>query len=160
MKRMIAAVLCASFAAGCGTTATISRKNGQQDEATIIRSTSTSLMVDTGAGERAISKDEIVDIDHPGNVHAIIGGLLLAYGILNISVGAGQCDSRGAAFCTGVFTPAAVGLGMSIWGLTVWSKSTAAAHGPVTRGPELSFAPTVVRVGERSGGGGALLLRF
>ena len=58
MKRMIAAVLCASFGAGCATTATITRKSGQQDEATIVRGTSSSVMVDTGAGERPIPREE------------------------------------------------------------------------------------------------------
>jgi hypothetical protein len=160
MKRLIAAVLCASFAAGCSTTATITRKGGQVDEAIIARSTSSSVMVETGAGERPIPRDEITDIDHPGNVHAVIGSLLLAYGILNISVGASQCDRRGAAFCTGVFTPAAVGLGMTIWGHTVWSRSNGAGRPSGPRGPELSLAPAILRVGDRTGGGGALLLRY
>jgi hypothetical protein len=157
MKRLIAVVLCASL--GCATTATITRKNGQHDEATIVRGTTSSVMVDTGAGERPIPREEITDIDHPGNVHATVGALLLAYGILNISVGASQCDRRGAAFCTGVFTPAALGLGMGIWGLTVWSKSTKAARETGPRGPELSLAP-LLRVGDQPGGGGQLTLRY
>jgi hypothetical protein len=160
MKRLLAAVLCASFGTGCVTTATITRKGGQTEEATIVRGTSSSVMVETGAGERAIPRDEITDIDHPGNVAAVIGALLLGYGVLNISVGASQCDRRGAAFCTGVFTPAAVGLGMSIWGLSVWTRSTGAVRNTGSRGPELSLAPLILRSGDHAGGGGTVTLRY
>jgi hypothetical protein len=159
MKRPIAVILCASLLAGCGTTATIYRKNGQQDEATILRGNSTNVVVDTGAGERAIPREDITDIDHPGNVHATIGAFLLAYGILNIAVGTSQCQSKGAAFCTGVFLPATVGLGMSIWGLTIWTKSSNAARNTGPRGPELSLAP-LLGLGEQKAGGGTLTLHY
>lgn len=158
MKRAVAAALCLSLGAGCATTATISRRNGGRDEAALVGGTSTSIMVDTGAGQRSISREDIVDIDHPGNVHAVVGALLLAYGILNISVGAPQCEARGGAFCAGVFTPAAVGLGMGIWGLSVWGKSTSAAR-KTTRAPELSLAP-MFRAGHQTAGGGSLILRY
>jgi hypothetical protein len=159
VKRPIASILCASLFAGCGTTATIYRKSGQQDEATILRGSSSSVMVDTGAGERPIPREDITDIDHPGNVHATIGAVLLAYGILNIAVGSSQCQSKGAAFCTGVFLPATLGLGMSIWGLTIWSRSSTAARSTGARGPELSLAP-LLGTGVQKAGGGALTLRY
>jgi hypothetical protein len=160
MPRRLAAALAAALAGGCSTTATIHGRNGLPDEATIVRGTSTSVMVDNGAGERAIPRSQIADIDHPGNVHAVVGAALLAYGILNISVGVPRCEEKGPAFCTGVFTPAAVGLGMSIWGLAVWSKSNRAARENAGTGPELSLAPQLLVAGPRRYGGGALTLRY
>jgi RNase P/RNase MRP subunit p29 len=157
MKRLIAAALCTSL--GCGTAATITRKN-RTDEGRIVRSTSTSVIIDNGAGERSIPREEITDIDHPGNAVAVVGAVLLGYGILNIAVAASHCEEKGGAFCTGVFIPAAAGLGMSIWGLTVWSRSTRAVREPGPRGPELSLAPLVVRSGQSAGGGGSLTLRY
>ena len=157
MKRLYAAVLCTSL--GCGTSAIITRKNGT-DEGRIVRSTSTSVIVDTGAGERSIPRDQITDVDHPGNVVAVIGAVLLGYGLLNIAVGASHCEEKGGAFCTGVFAPAVVGLGMGIWGVSVWGRSTRAVREPGPRGPELSLAPLVVRSGQSTGGGGALTLRY
>jgi hypothetical protein len=128
-KKLIATMLI--MLSGCSTTATISRANGRELEGKIVGSNSSSILVETeGDSTLRVSRDEITDIDHPGNAAAVVGGFLGAYGALNIAVGAGGCDTGGAAYCTGVFLPAALGASMLIWGLTTWSNSTGAAARP------------------------------
>lgn len=122
---------------GCSTTAKISRINGGTIEAKIRRSTPGAVVVQTDKGsEASISRSDISDIDHPGNVAAVIGGLLSTYGAVNIAAGAPRCAEGGGAYCTGVFLPAAVGVPMLIWGLATWigSTSAAAASSPSSSG--------------------------
>jgi len=126
-------LLAAILLCGCSTTATISRINGRQVEAKIQRSTPGAVVVQTDAGkEVSISRSDISDIDHPGNVAAVIGGLVSAYGALNIAVGAPRCGEGGGAYCTGVFLPAAIGVPMLIWGLSTWVGSTSAVSSPAS----------------------------
>jgi hypothetical protein len=54
---------------------------------------------------------------------------VLAYGALNIAVGLPKCNDQvdnKAAYCTGVFLPAAIGAGLLIWGLIVHHDQTSA----------------------------------
>jgi len=129
MSTKITATLLASILiCGCSTTATISRVNGRTVEAKIRRSTPGSVVVETDGGkEVSISRSDISDIDHPGNVAAVFGSLLSAYGAVNIAAGASNCSQGGGAYCTGVFLPAAIGVPMLIWGLSTWAGSTGAA---------------------------------
>jgi len=90
----------ATFGA-CSTTATITRRSDPPLEAKIVRGTPVSVIVVDGDSDRAIARDEIVDIDHPGNVSAVAGGLLSAYGLFNIAVGAPLCDEKGGAVLRG-----------------------------------------------------------
>ena len=161
MHAKLAAIICAAGTAACSTTATIHRRSGVEEEASVVGSTRTVLVVKSGERERQIPYHDVVDIDHPGNVHALVGTLLLAYGVLNIAVGSPRCEKEGAAFCVGVFLPATVGAGMAIWGFTVWSSSrSAAAVREPSRGPELSLAPWVLRTDQGYQGGGAFRLRY
>jgi hypothetical protein len=161
MNAKVVAIVCAAGTAACSTTASIRRSNGLEDEATIVGRTRTMLVIKNGEHERQIPYHEVEDIDHPGNVHAVVGTLLLAYGVLNIAVGAPHCKERGPGFCVGVFVPAAVGAGMTGWGLTVWSRSrSAAAEGEPSRNPELSLAPWMLRTDQGYQGGGALRLSY
>ncbi|MCP3138193.1 hypothetical protein [Pyxidicoccus xibeiensis] len=115
---------------GCSTTATISRVDGSSIDAKIARSDSNSLFVKTGGGaEAVIPRAQVADIDHPGNGTAVFGGLLSAYGALNIVAGMETCGEQGGAYCVGTFLPAAIGVPMLIWGLTTWASSTSAAEG-------------------------------
>lgn len=119
----------AAFATGCGSTAVISKRGASAPiEATIKRSTSDMIYVETAGTEIGISRDEITDIDHPGNVAATIGGVLTGYGLVNIATGVPQCEREGAAFCTGVFLPATIGGSLLAYGLSVWLGSTSAAE--------------------------------
>lgn len=130
-KKLIAALL--TLLCGCSTTATLSRTTGKPIEGRINRSDAQYLYVELEEGEEgAIPRASVNDIDHPGNATAVLGGLLGAYGVLNIAAGAETCgESEGAvgvAFCTGMVLPAAFGAGMLIWGLTTWGRSTSAAE--------------------------------
>ena len=97
-----------------------------------------------GGVEVGVPLDEIEDIDHPGNVLAIVGAAIAVYGAFNIWVGLPYCDSV-AAYCVGVFLPAALGAGMSAWGGGVYARSHAAAKSPVRVGRRASlvFLPSV-----------------
>jgi hypothetical protein len=128
LKKITVMLLASTLICGCSTTATISRVNGKTIDAKIRRSTPGAVVVETnGGGEVSLSRSDISDIDHPGNVAAVLGGLLSAYGAVNIASGASGCAEGGGAYCTGVFLPAAVGVPILIWGLTTWVGSTSAA---------------------------------
>lgn len=119
----------AAFVTGCGTTAIISKKDGTLVEGTIRASDREQIYLDTPEGG-GISRQSIHDIDHPGNVAATIGGILTAYGVANIAVGAPQyCTGYQAsgAGCTGVFLPATIGGSLLAYGLLTWSSSVRAA---------------------------------
>ena len=84
---------------GCGNTATITRSNGPSFEARIVGSDRDRIYVE---GARAgIPREEIIDIDHPGNGAAVAGGILSAYGVLNIAVGASDCGIEGLGLLHG-----------------------------------------------------------
>ena len=116
---------------GCSTTSTISRIHEGPIEGEIAGGSPDSIFVtrDSG-GECEIKRDEISSIDYPGNVHRNAGIAVLAYGVANIAVGLPKCSERTedkTAFCSGVFLPAALGLGLIAWGLVVEHGQTSAA---------------------------------
>lgn len=163
-KSLRAASLCLAFVllAGCGSSATITLQDGRLVEGQIIASDRNSLYLDTGEAELTVPRSRIVDVDHPGNGAAITGLILAAYGALNIAVGFSQCDKQGGAFCVGVFTPAALGLGLTGYGFSVWGASRNAMHRDV-RGLELSRAfvsPTFVYSNGNKAPGLALISTF
>lgn len=118
----------AAFGTGCGSTATIGRVNAPDLEAEIQSSDSESINVKTANTTFSVSRQTITSIDHPGNVAATIGAVVTGYGIANIALGASDCDRGGAAYCTGVFLPAAIGLPVMAYGLYNWLSSTRAAN--------------------------------
>jgi hypothetical protein len=134
---------------GCSTTATISRRNDVPIEAEIAGGSRQSIFIVDDTGRRyEVPRETITDVDYPGNVHAGIGGGILGYGIVNIALGVSECDSLGAAYCAGVFTPAIVGALLLAWGLVVYddaqssfldtshpSKEGKWGHAPVARRP-------------------------
>jgi hypothetical protein len=115
---------------GCSTTATITLSSGDQFEAKILGSEQDKLIVKTAEGaEVPIARSEITDIDHPGNAAAAVGGVLSAYGALNIAAGIPKCSEELGASCPFIFVPAAAGASMLIWGLVTWAESSHAAAG-------------------------------
>jgi hypothetical protein len=133
-------------------------------EAKILRSNHDSLFIETsGGGEMVVPRSEVTDIDHPGNVVAVVGGAIGGYGLLNIAVGLSHCDTMGAAYCTGVFTPAAVGIPMLIYGLVVWNDSKDAAAGKAMSASAdlpLMIAPMAAQEGDKQYTGAALVGSF
>lgn len=120
--------LVATGSMACSTTATIYRSNGMMMEGSIEGGSPSSITVTPNYGApQEVPRSDITEIDHPGNVHALVGGIVLAYGVANIAVGMEECERQGGAFCVGVFTPAVIGTGMLIWGLATWIGSNSAA---------------------------------
>jgi hypothetical protein len=127
-KKITVTLLASILICGCSTSASISRIDGRDIQGKIQRSTSDAVVVATRGGtEVSVPRSEITDIDHPGNAIAVLGGLVGAYGALNIAVGAPTCSDTSAAYCVGVALPAAAGAAMLIWGLSTWLGSTDAA---------------------------------
>lgn len=146
---------------GCGTRAKISRVSSLPVEGKIVRSDANSIYVATHEGETPIPRSEVTKIDHPGNVAATIGVILSAYGVLNIMTGLPQCEEQGGAFCTGVFLPAAVGVGLMASGFSRWRRSRNAAAGPPA-GPGVSvgIAPVATRSENGTFGGAVIMGSF
>lgn len=119
----------AMLSTGCGSTAIIARRDGLQSEGKITGSNKNNVYVEgENGGVRGISRANIEDIDHPGNVAAGIGAAVTAYGIANIAVGAPQyCDGQAYLSCAGVFLPAAIGGALIAYGGAVWQRSVEAA---------------------------------
>jgi hypothetical protein len=147
---------------GCSTTSTIARVNGPPIEGDIVGGSRETIFVRSDDDrEFEIPREEISSVDYPGNVHANVGAGVLAYGVLNIAVGLPKCneqtDSK-AAYCTGVFLPAAIGAGMIIWGLLVHHGQTSAfddtsreslLQKPPPRVPQTSARPLPAATDER-----------
>lgn len=119
----------APFVTGCGSTAIITRSGlDRPTEAEIVRSDHEMMYVRGRSGDEfGIEHRDVVYIDHPGNVAAIIGGVVTAYGVANIHTGVpkyceGYQDDNGAG-CVGVFLPAAIGGAVMIYGVAVWARS-------------------------------------
>jgi len=117
---------------GCSTTSTIMRIHEGPIEGDIVGSSAESIFVARDSGDECeIKRDDISSIDYPGNVHRNVGIAVGAYGALNIALGLPKCEERTgddkAAFCTGVFLPAALGIGLMAWGLLVQHGQTSAA---------------------------------
>jgi hypothetical protein len=158
----------------CGT-ATISYRGGSKVEGTIVGSSRNFIEVkqESGGRVKSIARDDIADIDHPGNVLALAGSLLLAFGVVTLAAwGLGDCENRALGGCAGLYTPPAVGAGLVIWGTVVWMRSSMAADGSTTGpsrpvearlwpGRSLHLLPLVARQdGDRRLLGGALALSF
>jgi hypothetical protein len=125
--------------AGCSTTSTIARIHEGPIEGDIVGGSPDSIFVARDAGgECEIKRDDVSSIDYPGNVHRNAGVAVLVYGGLNIAVGVPKCSEQTenkAAFCTGVFIPAAIGLGLIAWGLVVEHGQTSAVADTSRRAP-------------------------
>jgi hypothetical protein len=130
---------------GCSTTATITHDRGPPMETRIAGGTPASILVYSEGRTYSLPRHEVRDIDHPGNVHVLVGGMLAAYGIFNVAIGFEDCergtgfgsDAEHGGYCVGLFSPLVVGAGMVLWGLVTYVSSTAAvgdtshAEGPL-----------------------------
>jgi hypothetical protein len=118
--------------ASCGTNALI-RDAQYVHDVPIMRSTPTEIIVRTNEGERAIPRAEIRDIDHPGNVLALVGLPIFALGVANL-LGAWSCadgDGETNDWCVGRgagFLTASIGGVMTVFGVTVYGRSVSRAH--------------------------------
>ena len=123
--------------AACGNTATLSHRGGLVHEGKITAGSPDSIVFESDAGlSYASPRAEVHEIDHPGNVAATLGGIVLGHGLLSIGVAMDECrnderftdEGEQAGFCTGIFAPAVVGLGLLVYGVFTYSRSKAAAE--------------------------------
>jgi len=129
--RLGAPWLAGAALSACTTTATISRSDGYQVEGWIRGGSGDAIVVEPRVGRRqVIPRNDVTDIDHPGNVHIVVGGVLLGFGASVIASGVDDCVNRndGGTGCFFMVTPAILGASMVVWGLATWlgSKDSAA----------------------------------
>jgi hypothetical protein len=129
--RPVALGLLIASLAGCSTTATIHRSDGYMLEGRIKGGTRSSIIVDPRIGERQeVPRSQVADIDHPGNVHALIGGIVFGIGGISAGANCGQADGAGSdrdADCFYAVSIAITGAAMLGWGLYNWFGSSDAA---------------------------------
>lgn len=153
MRRLVPVVLFV-VAASCSTTATVLTRDRRTTEASIIGGDRDVLLLRNPYGlESIVRRREVMDIDHPGNVMALLGGLVLGSAGMNLGVLGSLCASGSSVSnCTPIFatmgTMAAAGAGMFIWGLWVWltsknavADSTENPPVPMPAEPALPAAP-------------------
>src|SRR4051812_39257567 len=78
-------------AASCSTTATIERRNGSAVNARIVGSDAESVYVESFGGTTPIPRNDITDIDHPGDAAAVVGAALAGYGGISVAVVSPYC---------------------------------------------------------------------
>ena len=133
--KTLACLSIAALATGCGSSATLTLRDGQTIEGIIRASSSENVYVTKFGDVKRVPRSEIADIDHPGNVAATIGGVVTAYGIANIIIGMPTCErTENPAYCAGVVLPAVLGLGLVTYGVSVWAESTRNAEAPNSNG--------------------------
>lgn len=129
--RLALVLLCLAAFASCSTTATVLVRDGTRYEVQILGGDKDTLLLQSEYGvEKVVRRSEVGDIDHPGNVMALVGGLIGGSGALNlVSVGL-MCSTSGASSgsqCPLLFGmmggTAALGVGMFVWGLWTWLGS-------------------------------------
>lgn len=80
--------------AACSTTATVYRRGAPPVEASIVGGTADSILLERNGNLASVPRGAVTDVNHPGDVHALIGGGILSYGILNIAVGLPKCQDE------------------------------------------------------------------
>lgn len=141
MRRLVP-VLLFVVTSSCSTTATVLTRDKKSVEAEIIGGDRDVLLLRNQYGlESIVKRAEVRDIDHPGNVVALLGGLLLGGGGLDLAVLGGFCarGSMSSSGCTALFVSmggtAALGAGMLIWGLWAWLTSKNAVSNSLENPP-------------------------
>ncbi|MCU0698234.1 MAG: hypothetical protein MUC96_17145 [Myxococcaceae bacterium] len=143
---------------GCSTTATFLTRSRGNVEARIVGGDRQRLLLQSESGaELVVDRTDVVDIDHPGNVVALLGGIVTFSGMTNLGVTAVSCRSAlsNRNECTasiGLMSSfLAVGAGMLTWGLWTWLTSrslvpstleTAQTVPPAPLAPEPAVPPS------------------
>jgi hypothetical protein len=130
-RRFIVLVVVVAFAA-CSSTATISRNFGPAYEAEITGSDARSLRVRAQNGyEFVVPREDVTDIDHPGNVlltiGAVVTGMYSPFLVSGLAANnGGQDEWSGFVTVMGVMGVAA-GLSLALTGLIPYKRSKQAA---------------------------------
>ncbi|HMF42320.1 MAG TPA: hypothetical protein VKQ32_16725 [Polyangia bacterium] len=112
-------------ASACGTTASVETRSGSTYEAHILGGSPGSVYLGNKENGRfTLPRDEIADVDYPGNLH-ILGGLALAgFGGWRLRVGDTSCATFGnVGNCVLNVAPTIVGILLAGWGGFVWGRS-------------------------------------
>jgi len=134
MRRFVAlAAVLWSF--GCGTAARLSTRRGDV-EGSVTGGTAEAIFVHGETADVVLPRGEVLDIDHPGKVAMVVGGILVAYGAFNIATKYEGCSQNGSYYCAGVFTPASVGVPLLLFGVLAWMHSYRMSEIPVPPKPE------------------------
>ena len=117
------------FGAACSTSATLVLTNGPPLEATIEGSdTSSIVLTEVGGGPLSLQQKDVAEIDHPGNVAALIALPFLAFGI-GILAGVRAAETRpGADGMLGLgsamgWSSIVVGAPLLLTGGPIWVRS-------------------------------------
>ena len=134
------------LASACSTSATIKMAEGVVYSGKIVNSDSDYVYIEAIRNNREFSvpkqgltelnKVDIVSIDHPGNVHFLIGGILTGvgtlYGGLGFVVLSESDDPFNQFFGLQMLIASAIylgtGLPMGLWGWATWDESKSAAE--------------------------------
>lgn len=131
----VAVILCTLLTPGCSKTATIYLKNGSTLEARIVRGDAVSVFVRSGVSstDMPVFRSDIKDIDHPGNVAALIGTPLALGGYAFTIIGLISKFDRGGDM-SWIAIPGLIaalpGTFYGVWGWVTWINSRVAASMP------------------------------
>lgn len=124
-------VLLVAATPGCTTTATIVTTE-RTLEARLEKGDAEHLPVVTEWGHREVLlRKDLRDVDHPGNVLAVVGGILAGSGLIDLLGASSLCFSGGSArssVCATFLAPVLIGLPMLVWGFWAWTNSRAAVE--------------------------------
>ena len=113
---------------GCAMTSLVETRQGQQVEARIVGGSPGSIYLAGDQHERfTIRRDDVADVDYPGNVLMIGGVGLTLFGGYRLLTGDTTCAALGqAGTCLASVGPAIAGLLAFTWGLYSYLRSTRA----------------------------------
>jgi len=134
------AILTVSLGWGCAATATIHRAAAPALDAEIVDSDADAVYVTSESGSLfRIPRREVASVDHPGNVVALVGAVMLALGATVYLAAPGDDVD---ATRTGALIYGVPGATLVIGGLVSWFRSRSAVghHGKPTR----TDAPTIL----------------
>jgi hypothetical protein len=130
-RTIAAALLAATSAAGCATSATIDRRTGPTVVGRIDRSDAERLYVTTDVDRYTVERRDVVAIQHPGRVGRILGGITTGIGVgfLLLAPLAHDCDRsdpNDPRICWDLRTMA-IGMGVLhlLVGLPIWLRNSA-----------------------------------
>ncbi|MCA2977573.1 MAG: hypothetical protein INH41_20685 [Myxococcaceae bacterium] len=130
-----------ALSTGCATTATVTVQNGIVYEARISGGDAQHLLLTSEYGvNRVVRRAEVRDIDHPGNVVAVAGGILAGIAALNMVTVATSCgSSQQGAPCIPLLSIGGIMLAgggtMLTWGLWTWTGSRGMVADTITAAP-------------------------
>ena len=128
-RRSVAAltrlILLPAALSACGTTTTIETRSGSAYEVHVLGGSPDNVYVTNRQNGRfTVRREEITDVDFPGNLH-IFGGLALsAFGGWRLRVGDTRCGTFGnIGNCALNVAPSIVGFLMAVWGGYVYGRA-------------------------------------